>query len=398
MFVLVLILLLLAAVPAFVAQAPAPQADAPFDDAFVLPDDLEVTLWAESPLFFNPTNLDVDARGRIWVTEAVNYRTFKGRDGYRAHADGDRIVILEDTDGDGRADTSTVFVQDADLHAPLGLAVLGDRVVVSSAPNLIVYTDADGDDRPEDREILLTGFGSFDHDHGLHALTAGPDGRWYFNTGNAGPHVVTDRAGWTLRSGSMYTGGTPYNTENHGERVSDDGRVWVGGLALRMRPDGTGLTVLAHNFRNAYELRDISLYEPLLDSSFVFVYYDFDAQVEREWGFAQEIASTRRLFQNAGLIQLQWNQILSRDELDAAELGERNGVEKVGACAASRDGLRPASPCLRLAGWPGRRPRRSAGPQGGRCRPLCAASRARRLPRPRAPGRRDRLAAHRRAL
>ncbi|MDX1530916.1 MAG: hypothetical protein R3362_05265 [Rhodothermales bacterium] len=67
------------------------------------------------------------------------------------------------------------------------------------------------------------------------------------------------------------------------------------------------------NFRNAYELRDVSLYEPLLDSSFVFQYIDFEAGIERQWGFAQELESTRGLFQNAGLIQLQWNQVLSQD-------------------------------------------------------------------------------------
>ena len=66
------------------------------------------------------------------------------------------------------------------------------------------------------------------------------------------------------------------------------------------------------NFEAAYELRDITLYEQLLDSSFTFTYFDFDVQVERQWGFSQEIESTRRLFQNAGLIQLQWNQIISQ--------------------------------------------------------------------------------------
>ncbi|MFQ5570924.1 MAG: hypothetical protein ACE5G0_14690 [Rhodothermales bacterium] len=71
------------------------------------------------------------------------------------------------------------------------------------------------------------------------------------------------------------------------------------------------------NFRNAYELRDLSLYEPLIDSAFVFQYVDFEAGIEREWNFAIELESTRRLFQNAGLIQLQWNQIISRDVLDA---------------------------------------------------------------------------------
>lgn len=225
------------------------------DDRFRLPDDLEVTLWAESPMFFNPTNIDVDARGRIWVAEAVNYRRFNtAKADPLAHPSGDRIVILSDTDGDGRADSSKVFVEDTDLRAPLGVAVVGDKVIVSASPHLVVFTDSDGDDRPDRKEIILTGFGGLDHDHGLHALVAGPDGRWYFNAGNAGPHIVTDRSGWTLRAGSLYTGGTPYNLKNQGGMVSDDGRVWTGGLALRMEADGTRLSVLAHNFRNAYEL------------------------------------------------------------------------------------------------------------------------------------------------
>ncbi len=224
-------------------------------DQFVLPDDLEIALWAESPMFFNPTNIDVDVRGRVWVAEAVNYRGFNtAKQGPLTHQAGDRILILSDTNGDGRADSTKVFVQDKDLRAPLGLAVIGNRVIVSASPHLIVYTDENGDDTPDKKEILLTGFGGFDHDHGLHALVSGPDGRWYFNTGNAGPHIVTDRSGWTLRAGSLYTGGTPYNLKNQGRMVSDDGRVWTGGLGLRMEPDGTRLTVLAHNFRNAYEL------------------------------------------------------------------------------------------------------------------------------------------------
>ena len=245
-----LILLLLAGFSTASGQAPR----AP-NDPFVLPDDLEVSLWAESPMFFNPTNIDVDARGRVWVAEAVNYRDFNtAKQEPLTHPAGDRILILTDTDGDGRADSSKVFVQDKDLRAPEGLAVIGTRVVVSASPHLIVYTDENGDDVPDKKEILLTGFGGFDHDHGLHAAVAGPDGRWYFNTGNAGPHIVTDRSGWTLRAGSLYTGGTPYNQKNQGGMVSDDGRVYTGGLALRIEPDGTRLTVLAHNFRNAYEL------------------------------------------------------------------------------------------------------------------------------------------------
>ena len=219
-----------------------------------LPDDLEATLWAEGPMFYNPTNMDVDAKGRVWITEAVNYRKFNNKPEERLdHPEGERVMILEDTDGDGKADVSKVFVTDPDLVSPLGIAVIGNKVIVSCAPNIVVYTDENGDDKPDRKEIMLTGFGGLDHDHSLHAVVAGPDGKYYFNTGNAGPHLVTDRDGWTLRSGSLYVGGTPHNKVNHGNQVSDDGRVWTGGMALRINPDGSGLKVMGHNFRNNYE-------------------------------------------------------------------------------------------------------------------------------------------------
>lgn len=219
-----------------------------------LPDDLEATLWAEAPMFYNPTNMDIDARGRVWVTEAVNYRKFNNKPEERLdHPEGERVMILEDTNGDGKADASKVFVTDPDLVSPLGIAVIGNKVIVSCSPNVVVYTDENGDDKPDKKEIMLTGFGGLDHDHALHAVVAGPDGKYYFNTGNAGPHVVSDRDGWTLRSGSLYVGGTPHNKVNHGNQVSDDGRVWTGGMALRINPNGSGLKVMGHNFRNNYE-------------------------------------------------------------------------------------------------------------------------------------------------
>jgi putative membrane-bound dehydrogenase-like protein len=199
--------------------------------------------------------MDVDSKGRIWITEAVNYRNYNN-DSTKSlhHPKGDRVMILEDTDQDGKADSSKVFVQDRDLLSPVGIAVIGNKVIVSCSPNMIIYTDENGDDKPDKKEIFLTGFGGKDHDHSVHSVTAGPDGNWYFNVGNAGPHTVTDKSGWTLRSGSIYTGGSPYNNENEGNRKSDDGKVWVGGLALRIKPDGSAMKVLGHNFRNSYEV------------------------------------------------------------------------------------------------------------------------------------------------
>ena len=219
------------------------------------PPDMEIKLWAESPMFYNPTNIDVDAKGRVWVTEAVNYRDFNNKPETRLNREnGERVMILEDTDLDGKADKSTVFVEDNELISPLGIAVVGNKVYVSAAPNLIVYTDENGDDKADKKEVFLTGFGGKDHDHSLHSGVMAPDGQFFFNVGNAGPHVVIDKTGWTLRSGSVYTGGTPYNLKNEGNMVSDDGRVYVGGMAFKIGQDGKGLKVLGHNFRNSYEV------------------------------------------------------------------------------------------------------------------------------------------------
>ncbi len=251
------LLMLMAAVTAaaMLLDACRPSAAVKNETGLHLPAGLTASLWAGSPMLYNPTNMDVDSKGRMWVTEAVNYRNYNNDSTkFLHHETGDRIMILEDTNQDGRADTSKLFVQDRDLLSPVGIAVIGNKVIVSCSPNLIVYTDENGDDKPDKKEILLTGFGGKDHDHSLHSVTAGPDGNWYFSVGNAGPHHVKDKAGFTLHSGSIYTGGSIYNDSNEGNQESDDGRVWVGGLALRVNPDGTGLKVMGHNFRNSYEV------------------------------------------------------------------------------------------------------------------------------------------------
>jgi putative membrane-bound dehydrogenase-like protein len=169
---------------------------------FAVPDGLEVKLWAKTPLLRNPTNIDIDYRGRIWVAEGVNYRDKAGRDPL-----GDRIMVLEDTDADGVADKSWCFVQEPGLLAPMGIAVIDNKVIVSNAPDLIVYTDVDRDGRfnpaVDKREVILSGFEGRNHDHSLHSVTAGPDGKWYFNHGNCGA-LFTDRSGQTFRIGGAY--------------------------------------------------------------------------------------------------------------------------------------------------------------------------------------------------
>ena len=140
---------MLAVLPLLLAQNAAPD----LTDRFDVPAGVKVTLWAQSPQLYNPTAIDIDGEGRLWVAEAVNYRQWNGRNPGRHHEAGDRIVVVEDTDSDGVADSSTVFVQDADLTAPLGIAVIDGAVYVSCSPHLFVYRDTDGDLKADEREV-----------------------------------------------------------------------------------------------------------------------------------------------------------------------------------------------------------------------------------------------------
>ena len=229
-----------------------PQLVAP--EHITVPDDLELTVWATSPMLLNPTNMDTDAAGRIWVAEGVNYRKNRNR-----RPEGDRIVVLEDKDRDGKADSSHVFVQDPELVAPLGVSVFDNRVVVAQPPHLIVYTDIDRnlvfDPEIDRRENLLTGFNGKNHDHSLHAVVSGPDGKWYFNQGNCGARFK-DKDGVEFLIGGPYKGGGGEWFVDHQEvagEPSGDGHVWVGGFAAKMNPDGSKVSIIGHGFRNSYE-------------------------------------------------------------------------------------------------------------------------------------------------
>ena len=95
---------------------------------FKVPDGLEVTLWARSPMLANPTNIDFDAQGRLWVNEGVNYRVYNK--GGKRRPEGDRVIILSDTKGAGVADSVQTFVQDPAWTSPLGIAVIDNVIYV----------------------------------------------------------------------------------------------------------------------------------------------------------------------------------------------------------------------------------------------------------------------------
>ena len=212
------------------------------------PDGLEVKLWAHEPDVQKPTNMDIDSRGRVWITEGTNYR--------RVHysPDGDRILILEDTHHTGVCDSRKVFVEDKRLNAPLGICVLGDKVIVANSPDVLIYTiDASGDHPTGPPVVLFNGFEGADHDHGVHKAVFGPDGRLYFNSGNEGT------------KGFIHHDGQPV-VDSFGSQVGLQSIIFRGkdkkpgvtgyqqGMAFSCNPDGSDFEVVATNFRNNYEL------------------------------------------------------------------------------------------------------------------------------------------------
>ncbi len=196
---------------------------------------LEVRLMAAEPMLKNPTNIDVDEKGRIWVVEAYNYRPWPGR---LLTPAGDRIIILEDTNGDGVMDTTKVFYQGPEINAPLGISVLGNEVIVSQSPYVWRFFDDDGDDKADRKEIMFQGIGGEQHDHGMHAFVFGPDGKLYFNFGNEGK-TLKDKDGKVV-------------LDQDGDEIGPG--KYRQGMVFRCNPDGSEVECLGHNFRNNFEV------------------------------------------------------------------------------------------------------------------------------------------------
>ena len=203
-------------------------------DRFVVADGLQVTVFAADPEIVSITNIDIDHRGRVWACECVNYRGNRGR-----RPEGDRILILEDTNGDGKSDKTTVFYQGTDVDIAMGLCVLGNKAIVAASPDIIMLEDTDGDDRADKKTVLLTSDAEFQHDHSLHSLVFGPDGRFYGNFGNTGRR---------LKYADSKT-----IVDRFGNEIADQGKPYWGGMVFRCDREFTNFEVLGHNFRNNYE-------------------------------------------------------------------------------------------------------------------------------------------------
>lgn len=140
--------------------------------AFQIDSRFNVNLFAgeeEFPDIANPIQMRWDSRGRLWLSCSTTYPHV-----YPGNTPNDKLVILEDTDGDGTADKSTVFADD--LHIPLSFEFGNGGVYVSEQPHLTFLKDTNGDDKADVHEIVLTGFGTEDSHHSLHDFTWTPDG------------------------------------------------------------------------------------------------------------------------------------------------------------------------------------------------------------------------------
>ena len=132
------------------------------------PAGMSVELFAAEPMVINPIAMDWDLRGRCWVIETPNYPNQVLSD-----AGADQISILEDTDGDGRADKKTIFADG--LNLPTGILKVENGVIVAMAPNLLLFLDKNQDDKADEIQLLVSGFGRFDTHAGPSNLYFGPD-------------------------------------------------------------------------------------------------------------------------------------------------------------------------------------------------------------------------------
>ncbi|MCO5242129.1 MAG: PmoA family protein [Chitinophagaceae bacterium] len=209
-------------------------------EAMTVKDGYKVNVWAGEPLMTQPMAFCWDNRGRLWVAENRDYESR----GYGFSNSGDsRIVILEDTNHDGIADTRKIFLEG--IAFPAAIAVGFDGVFIGAPPNLLFVPDRNHDDVADmdDIEVRLTGWGIRDRHETLNSLHWGPDGWLYGCQGFATPSKVRKPEG----KGRLYKHKDPF-PENilEGEGTDINGGVW------RYHPVKDRFEVVAHGFSNPW--------------------------------------------------------------------------------------------------------------------------------------------------
>ncbi|WP_145422418.1 PVC-type heme-binding CxxCH protein [Planctomycetes bacterium K23_9] len=215
-----------------------------------VPEGYELNLFASEvqfPDLANPVQMQVDAKGRLWAASWNTYPKWEpGKDM------NDSLIIFEDTDKDGKADTRKIF---AHVHNPLGFEFWGGGVIVTSGPDLLFLKDTDGDDKADVRYPILQGLGTADTHHAANNLVMGPDGGIYWQSGIflVHNHETPWKSNLTIGDSGMYRFDprtfaiTPHaaNSPNpHGTSFDRWGYCYAnngtGGHSYQVRPEGKG--------------------------------------------------------------------------------------------------------------------------------------------------------------
>lgn len=184
-----------------------------------VPDGFEVTLFASEPQIRKPIAMAFDERGRMIVAEAAEYPLGPPK----GQPPNDSVKILEDTNGDGRADKVTVFADG--LNIPDGVAAYNGGVIIAEAPNLWLMRDTDGDGKADEKKAVLTNFGRQDTHHMVHGLVWGPEGKLMMSQGcSTNSRITADGKEWFLDHGDFF-------------------RCW---------PDGSGFEIPFRSFTNSW--------------------------------------------------------------------------------------------------------------------------------------------------
>jgi uncharacterized protein len=211
-------------VPNYEGRDPAPKYQMPFspEDALKFvqtPAEFKLEMFASEPQIVKPIHFTFDERGRLWVIEAIDYpnRVLRGGAGE------DRIKILEDANGDGRADKSTIYADR--LNLPTSLVFANGGVIVSGAPHFLFLRDTNGDDKADEKKILSTGWGMRDTHAGASNLMYGPDNYIWGTVGYSG-----------------------FDGEMNGKKMT------FGQGVYRFKPDGSGFEYVTGSTNNTWGL------------------------------------------------------------------------------------------------------------------------------------------------
>ncbi|MEL6107115.1 MAG: PVC-type heme-binding CxxCH protein [Planctomycetota bacterium] len=204
---------------------------------FVLPEGFEAQLFAAEPDIAKPLNMAFDYRGRLWITNTIEY-PYPAPD---SRPPRDSIKILEDTDGDGRADKVTTFADE--LNIPMGLYPYKDGVICFSIPNILFLRDTDGDDVADERQVLYGPFDTTRDTHGMcNAFTRGYDGWLYACHGFNNQSTVSGRDGHSV---TMHSGNT-FRIRLDGSRIEHFTHGQVNPFGMAFDPHGDVFSADCH--------------------------------------------------------------------------------------------------------------------------------------------------------